>query len=199
MDVDTLSREILAPALTDAGFKGRGRKFRRDTAGFEHQIVIGKGRQMMQGKFCITLYAHPRLDARGLPDFPLKEGEHWLWHRVVTDGAEDQWWPNEGISAEIATYIRDLLDKRATDWFARLDTVEHFAEDWFRRVFALDAEARRLGLLPARLAYLSAAATAATGDVATADRIAEKALELTGPRAVGLQAWIKAFRATLSL
>ena len=195
MDVDVFAASVLRPRLEEQGFRARARRFRRETPGFEHVVEIAKGRHMMQGKFCITLYAHPKLEgAPGLPEFPLRVGDHWLRHRVAPTGQSDQWWLSDGLTAGKADAISALLDAHLADWFAPLQTIEGFAGDWYRRAFNLDAEGRRLGLLPARLAYLFAIAMAETGDAATADRIAETALELAGPRAATLRAWIREFR-----
>lgn len=78
MGVDVFAATVFRPRLEEQGFKARARRFRRETPGFEHVVEVARGRQMVQGKFRITLYAHPKLgDAPGLAEYPLRGGDQW--------------------------------------------------------------------------------------------------------------------------
>ncbi|ESQ92067.1 hypothetical protein ABAC460_04045 [Asticcacaulis sp. AC460] len=199
MNLDALVRDRIKPTLDHAGFKARGRTFRRTTDGFEHLMEVGRGQRSMEGRFCITLYAHPRVSGYpGLPEFPLRSGDYWLSHRLTPAGLDDQWWPVDPLSSSDGDQIMGLIEGGLAEWFSDLQCLSRFSADWFRRMWTLDHAAARLGLLPARLAYLQAAVFAEQGKTDVAGNVAETAYEQAGPRAVMLQAWIRQFQSGLA-
>jgi len=199
MNLDELSSARITPLLTEKGFKGRGKTFRRVSGGIEQLVKIQKGQRSTQGKFCINLYAHPLIEGYpGLPDLPLRAGDHWLCQRLAPAGLEDKWWWIDKLYQSDAEQIIVLFSDDLDAWLSETESLKQFSNGWYRQVFNLDNTAKQLGLLPARLAYLHAVVYAAQGHTETAMKIAGTALENTGPKSTTLRAWIKAFQKDLN-
>lgn len=199
MNLDALIRDRIKPALDHAGFKAKGRTFRRTTDGFEHRVEVTRGERSTEGRFCITLYAHPRISGYpGLPDFPLRAGDYWLSHRLAPAGLDDQWWPADHLRSSEVDQIGGLIDGALAEWFSDVHCLSRFSEDWFRRMWTLEHAAGRLGLLPARLAYLQAAVFAEQGKVDMAVKLAGKARDEAGPQASVFLSWVDQFQSGLA-
>ena len=199
MTLDELIREVVVPVLAGQGFKGRGRNLKRATTDFEHLVSLAKGQRSLEGQFSISLHAHPRISGYpGLPDFPLRFGDHWLGRRLAPEGHEDRWWPSDRISRAEVAQIRELLDGPSKEWFSCLHDLEGFSGSWPEHAADLDGAARRFSTLPGRLAYLHALVAASRGDGPAAQAIADFALKRTGPQAVTLRGWIEAFQDNLA-
>lgn len=199
MNLEEFSHTRLTPFLTEKGFKGRGRTFRRVSGRFEQLVKIQKGQRGTQGKFCIDLYAHPLIEGYpGLPGLPLRAGDHWICRRLAPSGLEDKWWWADKLYQSDMEQIIQLLSDDLDAWFSETESLKQFSDGWYRQVYNLEYAAKRLGLLPARLAYLHAVVCAAQGHAETAMRIADTAMEKTGPKATTLRAWIKAFQKEVS-
>lgn len=198
MILDALVHDHITPLLSGKGFTARGRSYRRAAGGFEHLVTVSMGQRSLQGRFCLSLFAHPPIEGYpGLPDLPLRSGDHWCRCRLAPDGLEDRWWPADDLSASDVSEITGLLSGPLDDWFVGMASLQQFCESWHRAELDLEATARRFGLLPARLACLYAAAFAAQGQSATACRVADRSLEACRPEHAGLRAWIVAFQSDL--
>jgi hypothetical protein len=154
---------------------------------------------MMQGKFAITLSAHPMIDGfPGLPELPLRSGDHWMTYRVAPAGLDDKWWSIDKLYPSDIDEIVGLLTRQQGEWFSRMTSLEAFTGDWYRQVFQIEFAAKRLGLTPARLAYLQAALFASLGQTGTAIKVADTARTLAGPQASLFIAWVEELKQRLT-
>ncbi|UWQ09693.1 DUF4304 domain-containing protein (plasmid) [Aliiroseovarius crassostreae] len=195
MNLEEFSHTRLTPFLIEKGFKGRGRTFRRVSGRFEQLVKIQKGQRGTQGKFCIDLYAHPLIEGYpGLPDLPLRAGDHWFCRRLAPSGLEDKWWWTDKLYRSDTEQIIQLLSDDLDAWFSETESLKQFSDGWYRQVYNLEYAAKRLGLLPARLAYHHAVVCTAQGHAETAMRIAGTAVAKRGQRPQRFERGLRHFR-----
>lgn len=198
MNLHELKHDIITPLLIAKGFKANSRGYRREVGGFEQRIEIDKGQRSVQNKFCISLFAHPKIqDYPGLPKFPLRTGDAWFTRRLAPTGLDDKWWWIDTLYPSDIDQITQLLSDDVDEWFSDLSSLEDFSGLWFKHVFELEFAAKRLGLTPARLAYAHAVVHAHLGDTEIALKIAEAALKNVGDRAVLFKAKLQEFQKLL--
>lgn len=181
-------RDVFAPAVRRAGFRGSGQNFYRSTEAFV--LMVNIQASSAGGKFCVNLGIQPV----ALPNAKLPKPKEYecAFRQRLTEGEGDLWWSYCEDRASIvaaASAAAQLFETRGVELFTQQGFADSPILHLTAEAFASgDSRFAGFGGANARIAHILSELRYAAGKAEEARAFAKIGLEWAGPQATGLRA-----------